>query len=234
METTPVNPSKPAETQPVIAADNGSDAAGSGGSDISSRRPSRAVSSAPASSDVDLDMIKDAQGKLNALGFDAGTVDGKTGPRTRAAVKAFQAAAAVKVTGRIDAKLITQLDDALAGRLPLNRNSSPVQTSLSVVFGRDDLFGGYRFDAATMRIIGEAIGQSAERVQVGDKGMWSDTEPSGAHGTILMVGDASQVCQGRGQFGRTLTLTSTLPAGMVIEASGVSVCQTGPHAWLVL
>lgn len=36
--------------------------------------------------------IKDAQSKLNALGFNAGSVDGVNGPQTKAAVLAFQKA----------------------------------------------------------------------------------------------------------------------------------------------
>lgn len=46
--------------------------------------------------------LRDAQAKLNSLGFDAGTPDGQMGPRTRNAISAFQADRGIPVTGRLD------------------------------------------------------------------------------------------------------------------------------------
>ena len=47
--------------------------------------------------------VRKIQRKLNELGYDAGTPDGVLGPSTRAAIRRFQAAQGLKVTGRIPA-----------------------------------------------------------------------------------------------------------------------------------
>ncbi|WP_299479716.1 peptidoglycan-binding protein [uncultured Roseibium sp.] len=55
------------------------------------------------------DMIREAQDKLNYLGFDTGTPDGQMGPRTRSAIKAFQRSIGLPETGEVDGKLIDEL-----------------------------------------------------------------------------------------------------------------------------
>ena len=57
-------------------------------------------------------LIEQAQAQLTRLGFDAGSADGKLGPKTRQAVRTFQATAGLAVTGKIDAALM----DALQSR----------------------------------------------------------------------------------------------------------------------
>lgn len=58
-----------------------------------------------------------AQFWLQVLGHDPGPVDGTTGPRTAAAVRAFQRAQGLPVTGTIDAVLLEALQAAVrAGR----------------------------------------------------------------------------------------------------------------------
>lgn len=52
-----------------------------------------------------------AQQKLNALGYDAGAEDGDMGPRTRAALAAFQRDSGLAVTSRIDPATATALDN---------------------------------------------------------------------------------------------------------------------------
>jgi N-acetylmuramoyl-L-alanine amidase len=52
------------------------------------------------------------QARLNHLGFWCGAVDGIVGPRTRHAVKRFQAAHALEVTGEIDNSTRDALADA--------------------------------------------------------------------------------------------------------------------------
>ncbi|GGB48675.1 peptidoglycan-binding protein [Roseibium aquae] len=54
-------------------------------------------------------MVRTAQTKLNALGFDTGTPDGQIGPRTRSAVQAFQRSVGLPETGEIDAALMEEL-----------------------------------------------------------------------------------------------------------------------------
>ena len=54
-------------------------------------------------------MVKEAQELLNALGYDAGTEDGVYGPRTSAAVKAFQRVKKLRRDGHVTKKLLDLL-----------------------------------------------------------------------------------------------------------------------------
>jgi localization factor PodJL len=64
---------------------------------------------------VDTDLIASAQTLLNALGYDAGLADGQPGPRTEAAVRAFQTDRQLPPTGVIDQALIGRLENARSG-----------------------------------------------------------------------------------------------------------------------
>ena len=55
-------------------------------------------------------MIRRAQRLLNDLGYDAGEPDGRIGPRTREAIKAFQKMEGMPVTGEIDIGLMQALE----------------------------------------------------------------------------------------------------------------------------
>lgn len=55
------------------------------------------------------DMIAQAQTLLSTLGFDPGPADGKIGPKTREAIKAFQRDTGLPVTGRVSLSLINAL-----------------------------------------------------------------------------------------------------------------------------
>lgn len=57
------------------------------------------------------DEASGAQGRLRGLGFYFGAVDGDVGPKTRAALKRFQAAKGLQVTGELDDATITALRD---------------------------------------------------------------------------------------------------------------------------
>lgn len=57
------------------------------------------------------DPVKAAQRALRDRGYDPGPVDGSLGPKTRAAVKDFQAAEGLKGTGRLDADTMSRLND---------------------------------------------------------------------------------------------------------------------------
>jgi peptidoglycan hydrolase-like protein with peptidoglycan-binding domain len=48
---------------------------------------------------LDLDDLKDVQKALTELGFSPGTADGKDGPNTQKAVRAFQAHATIGIDG---------------------------------------------------------------------------------------------------------------------------------------
>ncbi len=47
--------------------------------------------------------------RLDTLGFDAGATDGQMGPHTRAALRAFQRARGLPVTGALDARTAAAL-----------------------------------------------------------------------------------------------------------------------------
>ncbi len=53
--------------------------------------------------------VRDVQAALNAAGFDAGAADGIAGPRTQAALRAFQRQAGVPETGAIDRVVLERL-----------------------------------------------------------------------------------------------------------------------------
>lgn len=48
---------------------------------------------------LDLDELESVQKALTKLGFDAGKADGKDGPNTQKAVRAFQAHASIRIDG---------------------------------------------------------------------------------------------------------------------------------------
>lgn len=54
-------------------------------------------------------LIREAQDKLNYLGFDTGTPDGQMGPRTRSAIRAFQRSLGLPETGEVDKRLVDEL-----------------------------------------------------------------------------------------------------------------------------
>lgn len=50
---------------------------------------------------INLDDLEGVQKALGQLGFDAGKADGKDGPNTQKAVRAFQAHALVQIDGKV-------------------------------------------------------------------------------------------------------------------------------------
>jgi peptidoglycan hydrolase-like protein with peptidoglycan-binding domain len=68
------------------------------------------------------DPVAAAQRALNTRGYDAGQVDGRMGPRTRKAVRAFQEAEGLEVTGRLDEPTMARLR---AGKADERGSASP-------------------------------------------------------------------------------------------------------------
>jgi peptidoglycan hydrolase-like protein with peptidoglycan-binding domain len=68
--------------------------------------PSR--TSAPGAGGVGIS-VRDAQAKLNELGYNTGTPDGGMGPRTANALRAFQKDRGIAQTGRLDAATAGEL-----------------------------------------------------------------------------------------------------------------------------
>ena len=56
--------------------------------------------------------VKRAQGLLNRIGYEIGRPDGKIGPRTRAALAAFQRTWSLPATGKLDKATLNALEDA--------------------------------------------------------------------------------------------------------------------------
>lgn len=55
--------------------------------------------------------IRRVQQKLSDLGYDPGPIDGDMGPMTQAAIEAFEKDSGLKVNGRIDAALLSSIED---------------------------------------------------------------------------------------------------------------------------
>ncbi len=55
-------------------------------------------------------VVKDAQQKLNQAGYDAGSVDGVMGPKTKAALQKYQSDKQLPQTGRLDQKTMGALN----------------------------------------------------------------------------------------------------------------------------
>jgi len=72
--------------------------------------------------------IANAQATLLELGFDVGKIDGKLGPKTTKAIKAFQKKQHMKADGKITEKLLEQLKVAVE-RLPAADPSQPDRAS---------------------------------------------------------------------------------------------------------
>jgi peptidoglycan hydrolase-like protein with peptidoglycan-binding domain len=59
--------------------------------------------------------VKQAQEKLSAAGHDAGTADGKMGPKTQAALKEFQQSKGLQASGQLDQKTVAALGVSSGG-----------------------------------------------------------------------------------------------------------------------
>jgi N-acetyl-anhydromuramyl-L-alanine amidase AmpD len=72
--------------------------------------------------------IATVQAKLLKLGYEVGEIDGKLGPRTKAAIKSFQDKQGLKADGKISAKLMKQLETAI-GSMPPTDSVQPDPTT---------------------------------------------------------------------------------------------------------
>jgi zinc D-Ala-D-Ala carboxypeptidase len=70
---------------------------------------------------IDLDDLQGVQKALSKLGFDPGKIDGKDGPNTQNAVRAFQAHATIQVDGIVG----PQTRQALVAELGANSQTAP-------------------------------------------------------------------------------------------------------------
>ena len=63
---------------------------------------------------INIDDFDGVQKALSKLGFDPGEIDGKDGPKTQKAVRAFQAHASIKIDGKVGKETRTALANELA------------------------------------------------------------------------------------------------------------------------
>ena len=75
-----------------------------------SAAPSQTSAPGARSGNVRMSM-KQAQQRLNELGFDVGSPDGSAGPRTQNALRTFQQDQGLPVTGRLDQATMRQLSE---------------------------------------------------------------------------------------------------------------------------
>lgn len=92
-----------------------------------------AVSSTAAMANIssslnDSSNVRELQQALIDKGFDAGPVDGKAGPQTKAAIKKFQQAQNLTATGKLDQKTVA----ALALNTSTGTSASPSSNDASV------------------------------------------------------------------------------------------------------
>lgn len=102
---------------------------------------------APAETDqpefrASADIVREVQARLNVLNLKAGAEDGVLGPRSRAAIRAFQRSSGMAETGEITSGLLDRLraaapDEALAARRAATEPAQrPARTGDNVVVGR--------------------------------------------------------------------------------------------------
>lgn len=83
--------------------------------------------------DMNNEQVKNAQEILEGLGFEPGRTDGYFSDRTEIAVKAFQRKNGMGVTGIIDAKTATALEDAAREAMKQEENDIQLQTALRLM-----------------------------------------------------------------------------------------------------
>jgi peptidoglycan hydrolase-like protein with peptidoglycan-binding domain len=87
--------------------------------------PAQQQVSVPSAADVEAQITTDVQRELARLGLYSGAIDGKPGPRTSAAVAAYERAAGLQVTGQASAALL----QAMKQPLPKPQAAVPVPTA---------------------------------------------------------------------------------------------------------
>jgi len=74
---------------------------------------------------LNLEEIEGVQKALSKLGFDPGKIDGKDGPNTQKAVRAFQAHATIKIDGIVGSETRKALVDELASKANSGQAEKP-------------------------------------------------------------------------------------------------------------
>ncbi len=77
---------------------------------------------------LNLEEIEGVQKALSKLGFDPGKIDGKDGPNTQRAVRAFQAHATIKIDGIVGSETRNALVDELASKADSAQAEKPAMS----------------------------------------------------------------------------------------------------------
>lgn len=120
------------------------------------------------------DDVKELQTRLNALGFDCGTVDGQFGKNTESGVKAFQTAAGIEVDGKFGKESKAALDVYSAPQTE-PETSTDANYTLYVVQSGDNLWG----------IAKKLLGAGGKWTQI--------AELNNLTGTIIHAGDVLKI-----------------------------------------
>ena len=107
--------------------------------------------------------IMAAQKKLNDSGYNAGTPDGKMGPKTRAAIQKYQQDNNLTVSGKLDESTLTHLNVA-GGKTMAN---APSDIGRGAKAAGHDIKGGHPVAAA--KAMGKGFGHAGKAVAEGTK-----------------------------------------------------------------
>ena len=113
--------------------------------------PPRVGASRPDVRPAPSSAVAQTQSLLNELGYDAGGVDGLMGPRTQAAIRAFQHSVRLPVTGQVSRQLLDHLQTAAAQGNGAARTPAAYQSSGQGRFGGFDLLDGFDLPSGDYR-----------------------------------------------------------------------------------
>lgn len=146
-------------------------------------------------------MVRETQARLARLGYKIGPIDGRTGPRTRAAISVFQESEGLPVTGKVTPELVERLYSIFPPAQPKPElQAGPI--SPPTMRGR----GFSRIEAA------EAALAEVERLQIGRE----------QQGLQLRQAPAGQTPEGQTSEGQTSPgqiLTVQIAPGQTAEAA---------------
>lgn len=198
--------------------------------------------------------VMQVQRRLAALGHDPGEADGQPGPKTRAAIRRFEAAAGVAPTGKISPALLDLLAKAEASQVqwageesapaaaavaaaPKEPAAAGVEDRLSPAAGPvagpigDAAAEAGQAEPAALAPADEANGAAREATLiVATPGGEGATEGTDASKRIILPGDKVRLRLGEGEndireFTVGLDGSLTLPNNVAVQAAGLTAKQ---------
>jgi peptidoglycan hydrolase-like protein with peptidoglycan-binding domain len=123
------------------------------GTVVSKKHVEAEVQPKPKKVKVTPDLIRGAQAKLSAMGYDAGPASGTMTARTRTAIRQFQSHEKLKLTGELDEPTLTKL----------NVGGTNMMTSAPADMGRGAVAAGHNVKEGHPIAAGKAMGKGAGR-----------------------------------------------------------------------